>query len=281
MKAPTLKHKLSRLWFSLLLGTLFAVAASLISPLAQAGPAIVCGGGCISYHDWGDITAFPIHGGASKFTISDPGMSGSSSFWRRSLDLFQYNSFWYAEIGVERDGGFSVPAGSRCGATYGAGLYWYYVVWNASDVEIYRDCVDVRSDDYNTDNYFQGGYYVSGGGGLLVYIQSPYNDALCQKGCYLSGVAQTWDYMEQLETDQNTWTGHNVYGSHWIDNKYQDNSTGAWHYQPGSCVPGVSSCITARNPPQMHWHTIPEQSSTRGELYSCDYDTGTECMYGS
>lgn len=108
--------------------------------------------------------------------------------------------------------------------------------------------------------------------------------SICYNRCFFSGQPNTYGRISLSEDIVNQWSGHNVWGISWGSNQYNTLSDGNWHYQfapKPSDGPSGNGCPAAYNPPQMYGNVYPSNSSSGGQLYSCDNDTGSSCQLGS
>ena len=226
---------------------------------------INCSGGCNSYVDWpGDIW-----GAQNDFTASNPGVTGSNS-WGREQNMFNGQASVF--IGIEKNTG-------ECGS----GLYFFTDVTDVNGNSILptggTHCVPLNSNDVNFGFFVEESRYVSNGGGIFTEM---FGNGSGEKVFWYpessdnNNIAQTYTSYDDYEWVYASWSGHLVWGSQWTQNYWEDTQNGAWHPQ-GTDV-RVNKNDTA---PQMFWHEFPSQSSTGGVLYSCDYDTGSTCNFGS
>lgn len=266
-----MKHitRLSRLWLLLLLPTFFVV------PLAHAQPTISCSSGCASSLTWGN-GSFQYHGLSSYVTVSNPGI-GSGEYFRRFIYVSDKGSN-SAYLGMEKFGSSNLCY-VCCG--FGTGVLYYFYYLHASDGFVTSQCQVVPSGDINVDpNLFQINYDSAFGGSTDFFIADATGASMCEHRCTIEVNIFPLYYLTYAEEIQATWTGHKVWGSHWYSNQYINTADQhLYQGQPSAC-PGQNGCPSAHNPPQMYWYTYPGSSTTGGNLYSCDYDTGTTCQFG-
>lgn len=147
---------------------------------------------------------------------------------------------------------------------------WFYYEYSNEGAHCYT--ISLTSPLINSQIYI----YLRDSGSTDEFVQTTGggNGFPCANGCYIGNSPPAWYYIQGIEHVQANVSGHMVWGSNWNDNTYY-HSDGTAHLQTvdGSLNP-------VNNPPQMFWHVPPSQNPG-GNLYSCVYETGTSCTYGS
>ncbi len=131
------------------------------------------------------------------------------------------------------------------------------------------------NDDANLPMALQINPYVSNGGGMLVQIWGYSGDHHTVYIPYASGVAHSFASMGYQEQITDEVTGHEVWGVYEDQSQYVDSS-GKFHFQFRPV-----DFLTAFNPPQMYWQIPPNNQNAGGQAISCDYESGTQCSFGS
>lgn len=208
------------------------------------------------------------HGGRSTVYISNPTL-GSNEYWARFIDMV-YLGVDRSQVGIEK--------GSLQSPCFSSFLNYYFLDVSSG----VSKCFLVNATDDNQRATLQVGFYTSNGGGTLFEIANTFSGD--NQTWFDSGGTQLWDAITYTESINASFTGHKVWGVDWSDNDYQSVNTGAWVAQPGPanpCTGSGSGCTNASNPPQMYWFNAPGQTNYGGDLYSCDYSSGTTCTFGS
>src|SRR6266704_1241941 len=230
-----------------------------------------CSTQCSSWTYWNGTT----YGGAVTMTVSDPSFHSSPATWDRFLMVASpANPKILAGLFKSVGGGF----GNYC-AGAGTGLHYGVYGYDASGFNDFNLCLPVPASDVN----YTATFLISineavchDSDGLLdeYHVQFSFHD-FSNSAC-VDNEATSYSRMRLNEdiTDSAV-TGHQVWGSQWTGSSYAT--------QAGSFVAQSRAVdfLTARNPPQMYWHTNPVPGNNGGDLYSCVYDTGTTCTPGS
>ena len=215
------------------------------------------------------LWANAVHGAKTTFTVSNPPL-GSGESWDRYLEGRAVSGGVPAYIGMEKGGGACPNDG-----------YLYYFSYIPT---YWTKCVPVLSGDYNGLTTFIITYYTSGGGGTQFQWITPTGTEDRLDDVNVGSKGETFGGIELSEGIVATFTGHKVWGSQWINNQWQALSNSSWAYQnnPSYCGSG-NGCPedTLGNPPQMMWHVYPSDNATGGDLWSCDYSSGTTCYLNS
>lgn len=246
------------------LSSFLLTSPSYAKSLSAKSPSLTCYY-CESLQTWPGT----VHGAKSFFTVSNPGGSGFGNFSRYIIlnPASNCNNCYLVEVGIDK--GFNCPAGA---------VYYYYLLYNNGYGTTYRNCYKADSADINSSATFGASYYVSNGGGTMVYITNTFaGDDDCSPCSFPTrSLGQTFSSIVLHEEINATWTGHEVWGSTWTYNLWQNVRDGSWNYQNNE-----GSGISAANPPQMYWNIAPTGGSNDGgQMVSCDYDTGTRCTIG-
>lgn len=243
-------------------------------PIASAHPHVAattnCSRTCVAENWWNGTT----FGGSAQFTISNPTLSGNLDAYTRILRLQDGHGVNYprVDIGIAKSGPSKI---NYCNST---ALKYMIYVWDGNGSNTYQLCLAVPSSDYNTDVVVTAvADYCSTteGDGLIdeMFI-SIHSGHFSQSVC--ADTENAWytteDEREEIATQVN---GHQVWGSHWVGSEWV-NSSYQLQYQTRD-----SDGTNPSNPPQMYWHTVPAPGNNGGNLYSCDYDGGSTCTYGS
>ena len=236
---------------------------------------------CVSTVIWGNGAMFPIVGAQTNLTVSNPGLSGNGD-WFRDLAIYAADSAARIDTGIEKTG--TSLLGTFCSSPANAPEVFIETVTTSGTSHI--SCLgSVPTGDINAqatvaiNRQSDGSYEVQwmfkngdgpckGGGCSLYQISAPVYHFILMK----EDVFENWS------------NSHLVWGSAWGYNKYQDPSTRNFYFQPkADCfVPGSSGGCASMNSssPLFYWNILPQDSSTGGEVYSCDYDPSVKpCVY--
>jgi hypothetical protein len=264
-----------------LLAIIFSFACILLpieGAFAQtAHPALTCTTTCYSEYWWNGNT----YGGSVNFTISNPGLNRSPSFFYRMLRLqpndpaYSNDPYPRLDIGIaeSKGGGY----GGYCGTYHGGALSFFYYALDFTGQVIDTLCQEVPSADYNSTVTVSAIASDCAGelDGLVdemfISISSPH---FFQSYCLDTETAY---YTRETLYEQisDNFTDHHVWGSAWTLASYV-NSNYNFVYQSR----GEDGYILG-DPPQMYWYTTPAPGNHGGILYSCDYAYGNTCTYGS
>ncbi len=247
----------------------------LFSPIAQAKPSAAtdcvdnnCNAKVSYLHDnyW--------RGLASLFIVSNPGFSQNGVSYFRELYM-EGGISGLVEVGEVKWA--YTGSGGICGNS--TALQYFFDAYNTNGLLLKSDCVNVPSADINNLIQFQMGFYVTNGPGMWFEVEDGAIGAFdhCSDPCFVKGALTTYDYLGLQENMTDYVTGHQVWGSEWLNNEFQANINGnPWEYFGAAAPPN------APNPVQMYWHADPMGSSNNGGiLYSCVYSSGSECTLGS
>jgi hypothetical protein len=236
---------------------------------AQAKPqSFNCTGSCTSKGWWNGKT----YGAFTDFTLSRPSLSYTSGVFDRYLDVRVDSSHSYPRIDMGEEVRYGIFSPGAC-TGYNTGLYIFVQTTDDLGNSTSWCYADDNSDDVNHGLEVQEGNYVSNGGGNLIRLWSvsqnwnvywPYDEGA-------QGFYGTIGLYEIILDDV---SGHEVWGSSWTLNKWS-SSDGVYHYQTRDF-----DYRYANNPPQFYWNDVPVPGNNGGELYSCDYDTGSTCTFG-
>lgn len=242
-----------------------SAAASPAHIKAQLAPAI--NALASSYVEWDGGTS----GVSSVFFLDNPGLVDGGE-WTRYIQLITSDYSQFALFGVDK---CNDNLGCYC-PTFGRSAYYVFTDFGGDNApvcseitgnpNINEQCVFTITDN-STNN------------GVEFQSSCPYDDTSfpCNGGgCSEYFSLPAWFRIQLDEYIDNTFTGHNVWGGSWTDNKWRSVSTGAWNFQSRN-----TDFRNAGNPPQMYWHQVPAPGNAGGILYSCDYDSGTTCNYRS
>jgi hypothetical protein len=237
---------------------------------------------CYGRVAWGNGNLYPIAGAQTNLTISNPNLSTSNGNWERKLAIYRYVDAAEIETGIEK-----VGAGNNFVNCSGSNTLWFYIHTVTSSGVNHTFCRVVPSGDINAQATFRISRNADGSYEVIVNFKN--HDSPCEGGgCSEYNIsAPVYHYIKIEETIQDTFSNqHKVWGSAWGYNMYQDPSTRNFYYQPQANCNGQGSggCPGGPGPqPIMYWHIWPQNSSTGGELYSCDYDPDPSgaCTYGS
>jgi hypothetical protein len=169
--------------------------------------------------------------------------------------------------------------GQQC---FGQGEWYFKKALDQNGNIIFRDCWAVPSAEINNYTTFRMQYVPSDPGHYWFYTISYANSTNhCSNGCSIAGAKTTYDYIHYNEDDHNIFSGHNVYGHYWKYNEYQSlTSPYYFYFQPSACNGQPNNgCPHPANPTQMYWENTPQSGGQGGQLFSCDYETGTTCTY--
>ena len=227
-----------------------------------------CHTGCSSWGYWNGTS----YGGITKFTVSNPGFYDSIASWDRYMRLGSGNPKIIIGIFSSKGGGY----GTYCSGA-GSGLKYGVYAYDSTGFNFLNYCLSVPQSDTNYDANFT----VNGFGGpdclagdIEVYWQfHDFSDNHCISDTEEG--TNNWNRIQLQEDIVDHVSGHQVWGSQWIQNQWVSNN-GSYVMQTRG-----EDFLTARNPPQMYWKNEPSTSYPGGQQYSCDYATGTTCTYGS
>lgn len=214
------------------------------------------------------------YGASTEVVLSNPDVTTGSydGDWTRELVI--NTSTWTVPFvaGFEKD----VNTGSGSHFQYchadndGVQHLWFYYEYSNDGVHCYT--ISLTSSLINT----QITLYLVDSGSTDEYVQTYAggNTFPCSSGCDIGNTPPAWYYVQEIEHVQADVSGHMVWGSNWTANSYY-HSDGTAHLQQtdGSLNP-------VNDPPQMFWHIKPS-TTAGGNLYSCVYETGSSCTYGS
>lgn len=258
------------------LATSLAVMATLVLLLgtmnahAKTPDSFNCLSGCSSWTYWNGT----VYGGAVTFTVSDPGFFTSPASWDRYMRLGSGNPKIIVGIFKSTGGGY----GTYCSGAGNNQLHYGVYGYDSTGFNDYNLCLNVPSSDVNkpvtiyvhTDDADCGEH-----DGTNDEVQVQWSFADFSNFTCVDNEATTYNRIQLQEDVVDSVSGHQVWGSQWTNSSWA-NSAGAFVYQGRSV-----DFLSARNPPQMLWHTNPAPGNNGGNLYTCVYDTGTTCTPGS
>lgn len=262
--------------FVLSMGTYGAYAM----PLTQNCSANTCRSTVI----WGNSTTYPIVGAITNMTISDPGLGANDDFLRQ-LQVWSAVDTGMITTGIEKTGLNGV--GTYC---HSAHLQYFLTYETSNGVIGTPFCRDIPS---SGDKNKQATFNITrnSDNSYDIYISFANGDGACKTGCSLYNIQDpVYHYIGLIEYIHTTWSNsHEVWGSAWGYNQYQDPNSLNFYFQGQANCNGVGSkgCPNqSSTSPTMYWGTLPQNSLTGGEVESCDYDpppnlTTTFCNYGS
>lgn len=231
-----------------------------------------CGTNCYAQQEWGSLS---VHGATTAVQANVPNYSGSNSFYQ-ALDVTTSNG--YVAVGIESNNGFGVSCGS--------GDHFFYQIYDQPSGPV-SQCFSVLSGEGNNYATFQISYYVSNGGGWFIHLIAN-GDIKCKPTpCTYNAISDSNAtaaindvQLQQSLVHPSSFSNHQIWGTDWNDNGY---FTGSWSFfnTSGSGVDFLSNLGGSVPPPQMYWQTDPSKNVTGGNLYSCDYSSGTGCTIGS
>jgi hypothetical protein len=258
----------------------------LFNPSAQARTAlpatISCTGtNCNSYAEWGNGTQFPIKGAQTNLTVSNPTLQ-STGDWYRFIEIRNVTNSAYITAGIEK-----VGSSNRYSYCSGATTLNLFISYQDPTGHVYPTfCRVVPSGDINAQATFRISRNADNSYDVIMNFKN--NDGPCTGvGCSLYNIqALNYHYitMEEILRNDSFSNTHLVWGSAWGWNQYQDSNLN-WSFQPQANCSGIGSGGCAQQlgiTPTFYWHILPQNSSTGGEIYSCEYDPlANGCTYGS
>jgi len=232
-------------------------------------------GSCSNWQGW---TGISTHGAMSDITLDNP---QQFSTWSEYIELKQANGT-IVQVGLDYD-----P--TDCSSFTNMAFFYYDTNKNTKPVQ----AACALSGDINHIATFGISYYSSNGGGFFFWVLNTAQTGNVCNPCSIadaSGPNVFTSSFIQTNVQVFSFTGHLVWGSEAIDNKYFNNGVWAYDGTTGSITSwnddplcngsnGNASC----HPPQMFWHSVPNGSANNGgTLYFCDYDSQSNaCTLGS
>jgi len=216
-------------------------------------------------------------GSATKITISNPSLNNSNAYWTRYMLLEASGGYPRIYMGIENTKGTGF--GDFCS---GSGYHPAYMLYHldANKFPDFKYCQPVDSRDVNSDAFVQVSTDIrSSCWPMLVFNFTAGHSQLsgCVEG---SGSDPVYVQLNMWERVTDNVNGHEVWGSKWNLNQYED-AGGTFHYFTRN-FDGFGWGGHAQPPPQMFWHTVPASGNNGGTLYSCVYDsTANSCTPGS
>lgn len=240
------------------------------APVASAHPASVnCSTTCKSYTYWNGTN----YGGNVSTIASNPGFYNNCAFWARFMRVGSGSP--RIEIGEEKLN----LLGLGCTPQYLEGVvcnnevsgnYYFIYSWNSSGQVVDNYCYPWNSGDENNTLGLTLQNQAGCGSGPMAII-NPWVHATIT---HCTNVGKSFNRIENDEQINDQVTGHQVWGVDWTSSAYYDSNANL-HFQ-ARAADGTG----ANNPPQEYWHTVPASGNNGGDLYTCDYDSGTTCTIG-
>lgn len=238
--------------------------------------------GCSSEAVWGNSTPqFSVYGAQTNMTVSNPTLQAGAE-WYRLIQIEVNQSGPLIVAGLDKVG--SSNHYSFCSGAYSLELFIWYITPLGTSSPAF--CRAVPSGDINAQATFK--ISQNPDSSYDVYMNFKNGDGPCNTGCSLYNISAAEYFNIRLEEtlrNESFSNAHLVWGSAWGYNEWQSSKDFSWHFQGQANCQGIGSggCAVQNTvTPTFYWHILPQNSSTGGEIYSCEYDPlATSCNYGS